>query len=185
MRARYVAGVANNPTRSAGGNPSGTMSSASTHPAARPWLNRGMTPEGWRLRLTSWRNAMNSAVSAASSGATVSSASPGACRVTASPLVAGTIQPHSRCRMQIVEGFEFFPLTFDGRAKLERVQELSALRERVKSASATDAVFLAHGFRNDNAEATALYTKFLKTFRAQLSRPDFGTVAARRFEVAG
>jgi hypothetical protein len=55
----------------------------------------------------------------------------------------------------------------------------------VKSASATDAVFLAHGFRNDNADATGLYTRFLKTFRAQLSRPEFATVAARRFVVAG
>jgi hypothetical protein len=87
--------------------------------------------------------------------------------------------------MQIVEGFDFFPLTFDGQAKLERAQELRALRERVKSASATDAVFLAHGFRNDNADATGLYTRFLKTFRAQLSRPEFDTVSTRRFVVAG
>ena len=36
MNARYVPGVANNPTRSAAGKPVVTMNSASTQPAARP-----------------------------------------------------------------------------------------------------------------------------------------------------
>jgi hypothetical protein len=87
--------------------------------------------------------------------------------------------------MQTIERFEFFPLTFDDRGKLVSSKELDALIERANSAPATDAIFLAHGFRNDDSEATDLYTNFLKTFRVQLSRPEFKTVAARRFVVAG
>jgi hypothetical protein len=87
--------------------------------------------------------------------------------------------------MQSIERFDFYPLTFDDRGKMESRQEFDALLDRAKSAPATDAVFIAHGFRNDDAEATALYTEFLKTFRAQLSRPEFKAVAARRFVVGG
>ena len=87
--------------------------------------------------------------------------------------------------MQIVERFDFFPLTFDDRGKLESPQEFNALIGRANSAPATDAIFLAHGFRNDVSDATSLYTTFLKTFRAQLSRPEFQAVAGRRFVVAG
>jgi hypothetical protein len=87
--------------------------------------------------------------------------------------------------MQMVEGFDFFPLTFDDRGKPKTARELTSLIARANSAPASDAIFLAHGFRNDESEATTLYTKFLKTFRVQLSRPEFATVAARRFIVAG
>ena len=87
--------------------------------------------------------------------------------------------------MQMVEGFDFFPLTFDDRGKLKTAQQLTSLIARANSAAASDAIFMAHGFRNDESEATMLYTRFLKTFRAQLSRPELGTVAARRFVVAG
>lgn len=87
--------------------------------------------------------------------------------------------------MQIIERFDFFPLTFDDRGKLESAQEFDALVERANGLPATDAIFIAHGFRNDDSEATTLYTDFLKTFRGQLSRPEFTTVAARRFVVAG
>jgi hypothetical protein len=87
--------------------------------------------------------------------------------------------------MQIIEGFDFFPLTFDDRGKLQSRDEFDALVARAKSAPATDAMFIAHGFRNDAADATRLYTHFLETFRAHLSRPEFRDVAARRFVVAG
>jgi hypothetical protein len=87
--------------------------------------------------------------------------------------------------MQMIEGFDFFPLTFDDRGKLKSAQQLGALISRANTAPASDAMFIAHGFRNDESEATTLYTRFLKTFRAQLSRPELATVAARRFVVAG
>lgn len=87
--------------------------------------------------------------------------------------------------MQNIEGFDFFPLTFNDGGQLQSRQEFDALIERAKIGPATDAIFIAHGFRNDEADATGLYTKFLTTFRAHLSRPEFGSVAGRRFVVAG
>ncbi len=87
--------------------------------------------------------------------------------------------------MQNIEGFDFFPLTFDDHGKLESRTDFDALVERAKTAPATDAIFIAHGFRNDAADATRLYSHFLHTFRAHLSRPEFHDVAARRFVVGG
>jgi hypothetical protein len=86
--------------------------------------------------------------------------------------------------MQTIEGFEVFPLKFDAEGKLESRQEFDALLTRAEDGPATDAIFLAHGFRNDEADASGLYSRFLQTFRAHLSRPEFQTVAARRFVVA-
>ena len=79
--------------------------------------------------------------------------------------------------MQIIERFDFFPLTFDEQGKLKSPEEFDALIARANSAPATDAIFIAHGFLNDASEATRLYTNFLTTFRANLSRPEFKPVA--------
>jgi hypothetical protein len=87
--------------------------------------------------------------------------------------------------MQNIEQFDFFPLKFDEKGALESTQEFDALVAHAKSASATDAIFLAHGFRNDETDATNLYKRFLTTFRGHLSRPEFAPVASRRFVVAG
>jgi len=85
--------------------------------------------------------------------------------------------------MQTIEGFDVFPLTFDAEGKLESRQEFDAFLTRAEDGPASDAIFIAHGFRNDEADATGLYNKFLQTFRAHLSRPEFKTVATRRFVV--
>ena len=87
--------------------------------------------------------------------------------------------------MQTIEGFDFFPLTFDAEGKLDSRQEFDGFLARAKDGPATDAVFIAHGFRNDVNDATTLYSKFLRTFRAHLSRPEFSTVATRQFVVGG
>ena len=87
--------------------------------------------------------------------------------------------------MQTIEGFDFFPLVFDKDGTLESENEFDGLIERARSAPATDAIFIAHGFRNDVGEATALYTKFLANFRAHLSTAQFKDIAQRRFVVAG
>src|SRR5688572_7468748 len=87
--------------------------------------------------------------------------------------------------MRIIEGFDFFPLTFDDGGKLESRQEFELLTDRANTGPATDAIFIAHGFRNDVSDATTLYTSFLKTFRAHMLRPEFHDVAGRRFVVAG
>lgn len=87
--------------------------------------------------------------------------------------------------MLSVEGFQFFPLHCDGNGRMENPAELQALTDHVRSAGTTDALFIAHGFRNDENDAMGLYSEFLGTFRQHLDRPEFATVKARRFAVCG
>jgi hypothetical protein len=87
--------------------------------------------------------------------------------------------------MQTIEGFDFFPLTFNDDGAMTSREEFEALVEHARSHSATDIVFIAHGFRNDAADATRLYTKFMETLRGNLGRGELETVAARRILVAG
>ena len=87
--------------------------------------------------------------------------------------------------MRTIEGFDFFPLTFDERGTLTSRDALDELVAHAEAGSVTDAIFIAHGFRNDETDASTLYRNFLKTFRANLSRPEFQRVASRRFVVAG
>jgi hypothetical protein len=85
--------------------------------------------------------------------------------------------------MKTIAQFDFFPLTFSDNGTLESRDEFEALS--AKAGAATDAVFIAHGFRNDLNDATGLYTRFLETLRENLSRPELQAVGARRFVVAG
>ena len=88
--------------------------------------------------------------------------------------------------MRMSERFPLFSLTFDEDGSLQSQDEFDALIGRAKEAPpATDAIFLAHGFRNDIGDATLLYDTFLKTFRSHFMRPEFEDVAARRYVVAG
>jgi hypothetical protein len=87
--------------------------------------------------------------------------------------------------MKAIEGFDFFLLVFDKDGRLQAQDEFDALVERAGSGPATDAVFIAHGFRNDVGDATSLYTNFLKNFRAHVARPELSEIAVRRFMVAG
>src|SRR4051812_24407462 len=87
--------------------------------------------------------------------------------------------------MQTLEGFEFFPLDYDANGALQASQEFDLLVDHAKRGPATDTIFLAHGFRNDVADATGLYTHFLKTFKANLALPQFTSIVDRRFVVAG
>ena len=85
--------------------------------------------------------------------------------------------------MPNIDGFDFFPLKFDDHGTLQSRQEFEALAARANSA--TDVIFIAHGFRNDENDATKLYTRFLGTLRANLSRPEFSTLASRQFVFGG
>ena len=44
--------------------------------------------------------------------------------------------------MRIIEGFDFFPLTFDDRGQLESRQEFDLLTDRANAVPATDAIFI-------------------------------------------
>jgi hypothetical protein len=86
--------------------------------------------------------------------------------------------------MQIIEGFDFFPLVFDRDGNLQDPDQLDALIEHAEAGAVTDAIFIAHGFRNDVNEATGLYAEFLKNFRGDLRRQQFQAIAGRQFIVA-
>ena len=87
--------------------------------------------------------------------------------------------------MQTIEGFDFFPLVFDKDGKLESKDAFEGFTGHAADGPATDAIFIAHGFRNDVGEASALYADFLENLRVHLGRPEFRGVASRRFVVAG
>jgi pimeloyl-ACP methyl ester carboxylesterase len=88
--------------------------------------------------------------------------------------------------MQTIEGFDFFPLTFGRDGKPTGTAELATLIAHLTTVGATDAVLIAHGFRNSEAEAQALYTNFLKTFRANAQRAEVAaSIGTRRIVVGG
>lgn len=85
--------------------------------------------------------------------------------------------------MKTIEGFDVCALTFSADGKLEAPGDQDALLDRVGTLPATDVVFIAHGFRNDVNDATGLYTRFLQTLRANLSRPELASLRGRRFVI--
>jgi hypothetical protein len=62
--------------------------------------------------------------------------------------------------MQIIERLRLFLLKFDDDGRLESRQEFDALTERANAGPAADAIFIAHGFRNDAGEARASSRSF-------------------------
>lgn len=88
--------------------------------------------------------------------------------------------------MTQIHGFDYFPLSFDRNGTLSDPAQYSALESHAKQNGVTDVLFIAHGFRNNEQEATDLYTKFLETFRTNISRPELAaSFATRKFAVAG
>ena len=78
--------------------------------------------------------------------------------------------------MEQLQQFDFFPLKFDDNGKLVSTQTWTDFKARVAAAGGpTDAIFIAHGFRNDENDARSLYSEFLRTFRANMAK---GPVAA-------
>ena len=86
--------------------------------------------------------------------------------------------------MESIQKFDFFRLQFDGDGNIQG-QVLDELKRHARSAGATDAIFIAHGFRNSEEDATSLYTNFLTTFRAQMGGALQPSLAPRKWVVAG
>jgi pimeloyl-ACP methyl ester carboxylesterase len=83
-----------------------------------------------------------------------------------------------------IEGFDFFQLEYDLSGNLKTPQELGALATR--AASASDVIFMAHGWRNSEFDADELYSGFLNTFRANMRLPAVAApLAGRDIVVAG
>ncbi len=86
--------------------------------------------------------------------------------------------------MKPIADFPFFPLSFDKDGKLTDDTQLTALEQHVAAEGDTDVVFIAHGFRNSEADATNLYTQFLTNLRTHLATAEFASLAPRKFAVA-
>ena len=89
--------------------------------------------------------------------------------------------------MEQLQGFDFFPLQFDDNGKLTSADLWKEFKQRAGAANGpTDAIFIAHGFRNDEGEARNLYGEFLKNFRGNMTQgPVAAALAGRRFIVGG
>ena len=86
--------------------------------------------------------------------------------------------------MEPIHGFNFIKLDFDAKGALEKQAQLDELLR--EAANATDVVFIAHGFRNNEQDATGWYTKFLETFQANAAREEFkNNLDQRKWLVAG
>src|SRR5437016_4142360 len=85
--------------------------------------------------------------------------------------------------MESIHGFDFVRLMFDEDGNLQNAPAFNELKQR--AAQASDAIFIAHGFRNDENDATGLYTRFLETFRQHVDGAFHGSLGARNFVVAG
>jgi len=83
--------------------------------------------------------------------------------------------------MESLGGFDFVRLHFDGDGAL---QDAAPLQELAK-AGATDVVLIAHGFRNDEDDATSLYTGFLTTLRGHWKSGAFPGLSSRKLVVGG
>jgi hypothetical protein len=88
--------------------------------------------------------------------------------------------------MERIAGFDFFSLTYNDDGALKSPRDLEQLLEHADKVQATDAIFIAHGFRNDIQDATGIYTRFLTTLRGHMSHPRLAaSLADRRFVVGG
>jgi hypothetical protein len=88
--------------------------------------------------------------------------------------------------METIVGFDFFALTFVDDGKVTAASDVKNLVSHARATSATDAILIAHGFRNDTNDATGVYTRFLTTLRDHLGGAPFqGPLGSRRFIVGG
>lgn len=88
--------------------------------------------------------------------------------------------------MSTLSGFDYVALPYDGEGKPTSAKALNELLALVKSTKATDVLLLAHGFRNDEKEASSLYERFLDNFRTHLTHANIAAAMKdRRFVAAG
>ena len=86
--------------------------------------------------------------------------------------------------MEKVSGFDFQPIHIDRNGSLSSGAE--ELAQHAKAAVVTDVIIMCHGFRNDDNDARALYTNFLKTFADNCTSPGVAPrLAGRSFAVGG
>lgn len=88
--------------------------------------------------------------------------------------------------MSRIASFDFLRLHADDHGKSHDPKELDALAAAASGGRYTDVMFIAHGFRNSDEEATALYTRFAQGFDGHLAHPSLApSLASRTFLVVG
>ncbi|MFM2125719.1 MAG: hypothetical protein RL328_2170 [Acidobacteriota bacterium] len=84
--------------------------------------------------------------------------------------------------MEMIQRFAFFPIHFDHKGAIT-----SGLNDlKTNASNFTDLIIFCHGFRNDENDARALYTKFLTNLDPQMNDASLSAkFAGRSFAVAG
>ncbi len=82
--------------------------------------------------------------------------------------------------MRDLAGFPYFQVQFDKEGRVFDATEVQALLDGVGAAGITDLVFVAHGWKNDIADATALYGELIANVRTALDGGAGGGLAGRK-----
>ncbi len=87
--------------------------------------------------------------------------------------------------METLAGFDYIAMHYDGDGT-PKSSALNELLAHVTHHGTTDVLLMAHGFRNDERDASSLYERFLTTFREHFTHPDLApAMASRTFAVGG
>lgn len=87
--------------------------------------------------------------------------------------------------MPELAGFPYFQVQFDKEGRVFDAAEVRSLLDGVGAAGITDLVFVSHGWKNDIADATALYKELIGNVRAALDGGAGGGLAGRKLGFVG
>jgi hypothetical protein len=82
-------------------------------------------------------------------------------------------------------GFPYFQIQFDKHGNIFDSSEVEALLEGIESNEITDLVVLSHGWKNDIADATALYEELISNLRKVLEAGSAGGLPNRKLGFVG
>jgi len=83
--------------------------------------------------------------------------------------------------MESVHGFDYIRLHFDADGAEQNQAAQEELKQRAQQAS--DAIFISHGFRDDENDATGLYSVFLANLRHDIEGLFQAALGSRKFMV--
>ena len=81
-------------------------------------------------------------------------------------------------------GFPYFQVQFDKHGEVFDRDEERALIDGIEASGITDLIVVSHGWKNDIADATDLYTELLESLRHVMDSGDAGDFANRKIGVA-
>jgi hypothetical protein len=84
--------------------------------------------------------------------------------------------------MESIGGFDYTRLHFDAEGAAQNQTELNELNQGAQQA--TDVIFIAHGFRNDENDATGWYSRFLENLRKDIGGAFQAALGRRKFLIA-